>query len=90
MKVREIKNGRLAMIAFLGFTGQYLATQKGPVDNLIDHLKVCLYFPKGFCTQDCSAAPDCCACSNSSAMPCSCNALTLRFSLSLAYCALEL
>ena len=42
MKVREIKNGRLAMIAFLGFTGQYLATQKGPVDNLIDHLKVCL------------------------------------------------
>ena len=47
MKVREIKNGRLAMIAFLGFTGQYLATQKGPVDNLIDHLKVCLYLPKG-------------------------------------------
>ena len=40
MKVREIKNGRLAMVAFLGFTGQYLATQKSPVDNLLDHLKV--------------------------------------------------
>ena len=40
MKIREIKNGRLAMVAFLGFTGQYLATSKGPVDNLLDHLKV--------------------------------------------------
>ena len=40
MKVREIKNGRLAMVAFLGFTSQYLATRKGPVDNLLDHLKV--------------------------------------------------
>ena len=40
MKVREIKNGRLAMVAFLGFTGQYLATSKSPIDNLVDHLKV--------------------------------------------------
>lgn len=40
MKIREIKNGRLAMVAFLGFTGQYLATSKGPIDNLLDHLKV--------------------------------------------------
>ena len=59
MKVREIKNGRLAMIAFLGFTGQYLATQKGPVDNLIDHLKVRLYLPQGICSQDHTAVPAC-------------------------------
>ncbi|CAL5229387.1 g12702 [Coccomyxa viridis] len=39
MKIREIKNGRLAMVAFLGFTGQYLATSKSPIDNLVDHLK---------------------------------------------------
>ena len=84
MKVREIKNGRLAMIAFLGFTGQYLATQKGPVDNLIDHLKVCLYLPMSTCKEDCTAAPASCACSSLSAMLCSCNALTMHFSLSLA------
>ena len=28
MKERELKNGRLAMVAFLGFCGQYLATGK--------------------------------------------------------------
>lgn len=36
--VQEIKNGRLAMLAFLGFVSQYAATGKGPIDNLSAHL----------------------------------------------------
>jgi len=37
-KLKEIQNGRLAMLAFLGFTAQYFATGKGPFDNLAAHL----------------------------------------------------
>lgn len=37
-KVKEVKNGRLAMLAFLGFVAQYAATNKGPIDNLFDHM----------------------------------------------------
>jgi light-harvesting complex I chlorophyll a/b binding protein 5 len=38
MKTREIKNGRLAMVACLGFAGQHGAQPDGPIANLARHL----------------------------------------------------
>ncbi|VFQ65045.1 unnamed protein product [Cuscuta campestris] len=38
LRTKEIKNGRLAMLAVMGAWFQHIYTGTGPIDNLLDHL----------------------------------------------------
>merc|ERR1719214_474204 len=38
MQLKEIKNGRLAMVSFVGFAVQALVTRAGPIKDLEAHL----------------------------------------------------
>jgi hypothetical protein len=38
MQLKEIKNGRLAMVSFVGYAVQALVTREGPIEGLLSHI----------------------------------------------------
>lgn len=38
MRTKEVNNGRLAMVSWVGYAAQAVMTGKGPWQNLVDHV----------------------------------------------------
>ncbi len=53
MREKEIKNGRLAMVAFVGFSSQAAVQGKGPIASLKYHLADPFHHNSESCSHNC-------------------------------------